>query len=160
MIHEYRLCAGFVLRSTKAVSANSPPSAAVVGPHDDETYLTMTISTKAQTMSESAPENCVLAHIADRSATAGRRRAGKCRYAEYDAERGECQAGAGTEAKRVPPCGVSSIDGRVFVRARRVWGLKAAKPRGQSGWRKIGSRTGSVAESFSLRPTPCRYIRV
>ena len=30
---------------------------------------------------------------------------GSADIAEYDAERGECQAGAGTEAKRVPPCG-------------------------------------------------------
>ena len=55
MIHMYRLCAGLVLRSTNAVSANSPPSPRLSARMMTRTYLTMTISTKAHTISESAP---------------------------------------------------------------------------------------------------------
>ena len=55
MIHEYRLCAGFVLRSTKAVSANSPPSPRLSARMMTRTYFTVTTSIKVQTMSEKVP---------------------------------------------------------------------------------------------------------
>ena len=55
MIHKYRLRPRPVLRSTRAVSASSPPSPRLSARMMTSTYLTVTTSTRAQTISESAP---------------------------------------------------------------------------------------------------------
>jgi len=74
----------------------------------------------------------MLAHVAeiDQRLPDGIER-GSADVAEYDAERGECQASTGTEAKLVPPCGGVEHQGENLCPREACLGLNVAKPRGR-----------------------------
>ena len=55
MIQIYRLSCRLAVRNTSAVSAKRPPSPRLSARMITMTYLTVTISAKAQTINESAP---------------------------------------------------------------------------------------------------------
>ena len=83
-----------------------PALAAVVGPHDDEDVLDHHDQHQRPNDERERAEDGVLAHVAeiDQRLPDGVER-GSADIAEYDAERGERQAGISTEAEVVPPCG-------------------------------------------------------
>ena len=56
MIHRCRLWLRFVVRSTSAVSAKSPPSPRLSARMMTKTYLTVTTSASVQTIKESVPK--------------------------------------------------------------------------------------------------------
>jgi len=100
MIHKYRLRARLVLRKTSAVSANSPPSPRLSARMITRTYLTVTMTTRAQNNQGEGAENGALAHIAkiDQRLSNGVERGG-ADIAKDDAERSEGQARTSSQAK-------------------------------------------------------------
>ena len=83
-----------------------PALAAVVGPHDDEDVFDHDDQHQGPYDERERAEDGVLAHIAeiDQRLPDGVER-GSADIAEYDAERGECQARTGAQLESAPSCG-------------------------------------------------------